>query len=647
MGIERMELVNIVGLYDDIDNVLKKCCESNCFHIEPAIHSTEKVSGFKSLNEENPYQATLTKVKALATNLSIALQKTDNRKLDMKTVDEFDDYVNELSDCFTALNQKKQKNLSEISELELTIKQIEHLWGLNANFESIFACKYIKVRLGRLPVESLPKLEFYDDKDFIFVPFDNNNTYVWGMYFAPDEAISMADYIFNSLYFERIRVPDFVKGTPKKAYAELKISLEEKLKSNAEIDAKLTNMIENNAVRINEVYDQLSFWSSTFELRKSVAVIHNTFYIVGFIPKNKKKYFSELFDTLTSVSVTVNPPETDTTLIPPTKLKNGTFSRPFGMLVEMYGLPGYNGINPTTFFAILYSLLFGIMFGDMGQGAVLVIIGLIMTHVMKKEAGGILTRVGVSSMIFGFVYGSVFGYEHMLDPVYKKLGWGSKPIDVFGQTNLILISAIVIGVSIIAISIIFNIVLGFRQKDYEKAIFGNNGIAGLVFYLSLLIGIAVQLVEKVKIMTLPYILGLIVLPLLLMFFRVPLANYVRYRKAFVGEEKPDSIGTFIAENFFELFEFLLSFATNTLSFLRVGGFVLSHAGMMLVVMTLAEMVSKGASIFVVIFGNIFVMALEGMVVAIQVMRLGYYEVFSRFYEGDGKPYVPVGTYDEE
>ena len=92
-----------------------------------------------------------------------------------------------------------------------------------------------------------------------------------------------------------------------------------------------------------------------------------------------------------------------------------------------------------------------------------------------------------------------------------------------------------------------------------------------------------------------------------------------------------------------MFEFLLSYVSNTLSFLRVGGFVLCHAGMMLVVMTLMDGFSAAAQPIVLVVGNAFVMAMEGMIVAIQLIRLEFYEVFSRFYEGDGKPFEPVGT----
>jgi V/A-type H+-transporting ATPase subunit I len=133
-----------------------------------------------------------------------------------------------------------------------------------------------------------------------------------------------------------------------------------------------------------------------------------------------------------------------------------------------------------------------------------------------------------------------------------------------------------------------------------------------------------------------FVILIIILPLLIMFFRDPLSSLIK-RKPY----KFGSMGEFIATNFFELFEFLLGYASNTLSFVRIGGFGLSHAIMMSVVMLLAERVNAGASVAVIIFGNLLVMGLEGFVVAIQVLRLEFYEIFSRFYKGDGKPFKPV------
>ena len=140
-----------------------------------------------------------------------------------------------------------------------------------------------------------------------------------------------------------------------------------------------------------------------------------------------------------------------------------------------------------------------------------------------------------------------------------------------------------------------------------------------------------------------YVVLLIVLPLAAILFKEPLGKIVRHMAARPAE----GMGAYLTEGAFELFEVVLSFFSNTMSFLRVGGFVLSHAGMMAVVFTLSEMVSGAASPIVIVAGNLFVIGMEGLIVGIQVLRLEFYELFSRYFDGDGKPFVPAAVTPDE
>ncbi len=249
--------------------------------------------------------------------------------------------------------------------------------------------------------------------------------------------------------------------------------------------------------------------------------------------------------------------------------------------------------------------------------------------------------MGVSSFILGSLYGSVFGYEDLLDPIYESLGISFLPFKAMSNINTVLFGAIGIGIAIIMISIFVNIVTGLKNKDYARALFSNSGAAGFLFYGGLL-GLVIGMLLGVSVASAPYIICLIVLPLIVMFLREPLGDLCK-GEGFHIKESP---GDFIATNFFECFEYLLGYATNTISFVRVGGFVLSHAGMMSVVLSLAEM-SGNASPIVMIIGNLFVMVLEGFLAGIQVLRLEFYEMFSRFYTGGGKAFEPVSIdYDE-
>lgn len=642
MSIEKMELVNIVGRMKDLDQTLLKCMESGCFHIESSTKtlSSEQKQGFTKLTEQNPYTSLVKRIVSINFGETFDFKETkwSAKETDSDFLKYTEKYIDKTEKGFNDLNQKMLDSQQRINSLTNEETQIVHLIRMDTNMKELFSCKHIKIRFGRLPVDSYPKLEYYNDKTFIFVPYDNDQSYYWGVYFTLAEYAPEIDDIFNSLYYERMRVPDFTENTPEEECQWVKNELGKERKHLEELAAERKKLLESQGQIINEIYCRLKFLHDNFELRQYVSVHNNNFYLVGFIPKRDAKHFTKLFDKLDEVSVVIQPPDTDERLNIPVKLRNNKFTQPFSMFVEMYGLPSYNGINPTAFVAVTYTLLFGIMFGDLGQGIVLSLVGLIIAKKTGNMLGKIMERIGISSAFFGLIFGSCFGYEHALDPLYHAIGLKEKPFEVMDNTMTVLIGAICIGIVLILISIGLNIGVSFKKKNYAEAIFGNNGIAGIIFFVSLLGGLVSTLLGGANLLGNPlYIIGLIVLPLILMFLREPLGCLVAGKKF----EMEGGVGDFIASNFFEVFEFLLGYATNTLSFVRIGGFVFSHAGMMSVVMLLAETVSAGASPIVVIIGNIFVMGMEGMIVGIQVLRLEFYEIFSRFYDGDGEAFEPV------
>lgn len=639
-----MELVSLVGRIDELDRCLDKCCESGCFHIEPAFSSVGTANGLTMLNEKNGYTAQLKTFERLAADLDIDLVQVDHSDYAPRTPEEFAQRAQHIGESFEEQNRRKKEALQKISEMSGAITQINHLKGMNSDFREIFSCKYVASRIGRLPTDNLEKLDYYDE-NFFFIPFETQDLFCWGMYFCPEAEKAIVDDLFRSMYFERIQLPDFVEGDSDEAVKRLS---QELVNQQAVVDncQKDINVISQQAKEeILKAYSKLIYLSGIFELRKKIGFLSGKFYMKGFVPKRDKEKFSKLMQGFDSLTVTFMPPNTDANCTPPTILRNSRLTRPFRMLVEMYGLPNYDGFNPTAFVAVTYTLLFGIMFGDLGQGFLVVLLGLIVGKKINKDAGSIMKRCGLSSMLFGTLYGSVFGYEDLLDPVFEKIGVSFLPLNAFKETGFILITAVGIGVGLIILSMMINIYVGFKQKNYEKAIFGCNGIAGLVFYSSLAAGLVGTLMFDMKIMSAPFVIFLIVIPLVCIFCRVPFSIAMKYKKFRLSadEEEKMTVGGFIVENFFEMFEFLLSYISNTMSFLRVGGFVLSHAGMMLVVMTLMKMVSSTAQPFVLIIGNAFVMAMEGMIVAIQIIRLEFYEIFSRFNESDGVPFEPVGA----
>lgn len=144
--------------------------------------------------------------------------------------------------------------------------------------------------------------------------------------------------------------------------------------------------------------------------------------------------------------------------------------------------------------------------------------------------GKILIPCGISSAIFGCVYGSVFGFENALDPVYHALGMEGKPVEVMESATMLLIMAISIGVVLICCAMFLNMYSALRRRDFENGVFGPNGVAGFVFYASLIAAVVCEIVLQIHIANPAYILILIVVPLILMFLREPLGRLMAGEK---------------------------------------------------------------------------------------------------------------------
>lgn len=653
MAIAKLSLVNIVGDLKSLDDVIIHCLDRGDFHPEKPLQSVEGIHGFEPLSDENPYTGMLNKIVNVGVSAGLnpkyMPEHVDDDKLARMTRHKneyYQDFYNSFKTELDALHERRNFLKSEIDQDEGVLTHLNHINRLDVDLDDIFHCKYLKVRFGRLPLDSCQKLAYYASKPFVFASFDVEEDYRWGLYFTMAEQAPMIDDIFSSLYFERMRVPDFVHGTPEEAFEKIKGDIAKNKAELAQIEQRLAELAESKRAQFYKVYTRLKFLSDSFEMRKYVAVLRrqffDVFYIAGFVESDHVNSFAAELRKIEGITVEIKEHDSDKRVTAPTKLKNGWFAQPFEMFVEMYGLPSYEDFDPTPFVAFTYCLLFGIMFGDLGQGLLLVLGGALLWKLKHMNIGRVANRIGLFSCIFGALYGSVFGFEELLTPFYTNvLGLSGKPIEIMApeMTNVILISAVALGVLLICTSILIDIWLGFRHRDYERALFSSNGIAGLVFYGSILFGAIMLFAAGTNVFSMTYVLGLIVLPLLIILFKEPLGKIAKGIRA--KDARPESLSAYLTEGVFELFEVVLSFFSNTMSFLRVGGFVLSHAGMMAVVFTLSEMVSRTASPFVIIVGNLFVIGMEGLIVGIQVLRLEFYEMFSRYFDGDGRPFTPI------
>lgn len=631
MAIAKMKLVNIVGRLKDFDETVRSCCLNGDFHPEKSSESLKDVEDFSPIEEANPYSQTLQQITDIGVHSEIELKYKSFDELGMSDT-QIDAFITKLRDDLDGLNGKVSSLKAEISRMQQALTQLSHIRSFKVNLDDVFTCKFFRFRFGRLPKDSYPKLELCEEKDnLFFFPLEEDKQYYWGFYVALDTVCDQVDQLFTSLYFERINFLEETHGTPEEAIADISKKLEAEKASLEEGEAAVKAYWEENLDKFLCVYSKVKYLSDSFNVRKYASKCGDTFYIFGWIPEENAEKFSAQFENQPNVDCVVESIDKANGIVPPTKLKHKAVTKSFELITGLYGMPAYNEVDPTSFMALSYSLFFGIMFGDLGQGILIFFIGLLCK--LKKllgDMGGVLMSFGIASSVFGFLYNSVFGHEGVLP-------FTILPVHDDKYILTVLFSAVGFGVVVILSCMVINMINGVKQKNIKKLLFDTNGLAGFVMYASIIIGCVFFLLFKKNVFNLAYIIGLILLPILLIFLSEPLSRLIEHKKEII----PGAKGEFFITAFFDLFEAFLSFFSNTISFMRIGAYILSHAGMMMAVFAIGGMFHTTGNIIAQVIGNVFVIALEGLIVGIQGIRLHFYEMFSRFYAGDGKPYDPI------
>lgn len=621
MAIEKMKFLSMTGKEENLDFIIANDLLGAGFQPENALKVLEQGWKLTYFSYDSTIKEYLKKAETLLTELNITYkEKNTQLTQSFEDIKKFiDDYELKISTIHKDIENKQK----EIEELSNSITPITHLQNFPIELEKIYNLKYMNFRFGFLTTEYYEQLSTdIDDIDAIVMEIEKTDKGVWIIYFTPDALSEEVDSYFKVMKFKRVWLPEDFKGKPSDVISEVKKYIQESLTYVENQKNKLEQLKGTSGIDIINAFLQLKVLEKINRVKKYMA--HDdkgSFYIVGWIPnQNLKSLLPKLKEH--NVAYTIKSHD-EVASTPPTKLKNNKLIKPFESIVKMYGTPNYTEMDPTWFVAITAFLMFGFMFGDVGQGLVIAIIGLIL---MKKKSslGPVLTAGGISAIIFGFIYGSIFGKEGIIK--------GIVPSPMENIQNM-LIFGIASGAVLIIIAMIFNIKNGLKNKDLARALFDKNGLAGLIFYSIILISIVGLLLNGQMILGLTLSLILIILPLICILFKDNLEKIITKQKS---TEKAS-----IVEKIFELIEMLLSMASNTISFVRLAAFAINHVGLCMAVYILSTMVGGAGSLIVAIIGNIIVIVLEGLIVAIQVLRLEYYELFSRFYAGDGKEYIPI------
>lgn len=318
------------------------------------------------------------------------------------------------------------------------------------------------------------------------------------------------------------------------------------------------------------------------------------------------------------------PPSAD----PPTLMSDsGRAYRSFSPLVRMYGTVPYADLDPTFLVGITYILMFGVMFGDVGHGALIVAGALLLRSGRIRALSRIrhlwpfLLGAGVTGMAAGLLYGEFFGptgivpalWIRPLDQPLRLIGW-----------------AVGFGVLLLAAAYALGSVNRWREGGPRIALYAVSGIAGATVFCGAGVVAAGFLAHS---------LALQIVGGALAGVGVWAAGLGLAARTPGGAAGGVQVGV-------GLFDLLTRILFNVISFARLAAFGLTHAALGSVVWQgtrgLAAHGPAAAACGVLLFvvGNAAAFALEALVVGVQAMRLEYYELFSRIFEPEGRPFRP-------
>jgi V/A-type H+-transporting ATPase subunit I len=547
-------------------------------------------------------------------------------------VEQIEQEVNKASEQLAGERKK-------LEHIESTLQQIEPLAGIDLDMSVLRDPQHIFSMLGIMPSANMDRLQTSLARiPFVFLTLrqDRQKAVVWLA--GPQNNSDILERAARSAYLNPVSLPAGHRGSPSEIIESLQTAIERTNQYIAEQKQAVAQLHEAHKQQIQTLLWRVRGSRMLVEAIAHFGQLQYTYLIVGWVPTSKVAGLTERLKQVSKeILVEAYPSKRGSSRQNvPVALNNPKLLSPFQELVTTFAQPRYEELDPTFLIAVTFPLLFGAMFGDVGHGLLLALLGGVLVS-RKVPAlrglaglGGLIIACGLVATLFGFLYGSIFGMENVLPALWMR---------PMGNIMRILLITIGAGVVLLSIGFLIGILNAWMARDWGRLLFDRNGIAGLVLYWSI-IGLAAGFfIGGFPIPPLVFLILAVVSGLIVMLSEV-LKHLVEGIRPLIGE----SLATYAIQVFFELFETMVSFLSNSLSYVRVGAFAVAHVGLSAVFFILAELVSPVHGIgywFVIALGTVFIVGFEGLIVGIQSMRLEYYEFFSKFFIGGGTHYKPL------
>jgi V/A-type H+/Na+-transporting ATPase subunit I len=655
LSTERMKKIEILIMKRDMDSVMRYLGFAGC--VQLITESREQ----KELSEEEREIADLkVRLQSLARFLGIpedavvpgtAATAPDRAGLR--------DQSNAVLDATRALVGEETALLQRRLGLKQAADELSAFSRLKVAFGDMENLTYLTFRLGSVDPAVLGTLTEKLAKRALVLPLDRPGHFIA---VAPKKGRWALDSELARHDFKAAQFPAGLKGVPSDMLAAMQADIDEADRQLGDLERRKREYASARSEEIGFLLANLDLNTTIDTVQQALPSTGNVSKVSGWIPARKLDEVTRGLDGLTQGRIALRTyvpeelPEVKSGVVKvPVSMEHDRVSRAFERLVISYSVPLYGTIDPTPFVAVSFLLLFAIMFGDVGQGFIGVLIGLAIgsgrfrsfESYRKKHFGTTFLLAGLASMASGFLYGSVFANEELLAPVTRyvtRLVMG-RPIDhlivLGGFQKIIIFFGVTIGIGALinSLGLILNIVNQVRRRRWGEALLSKTGFAGAFFFWYLLFVIVRVLLMGGAILPLDFLC--IALPLLAIFCKELIEALAHGHRPLFKE----GAFAFVMSGVAEVLESAIYYVSNSVSFLRVAAFGLAHTVLSSIIFLMADMVAAAPAgmvykLLVVLVGNAIIIVLEGLIVTIQVVRLHYYEFFSKFYTESGEEFSP-------
>ena len=648
-----MSLVELMVMKDDIRPVLEFLGKKGNFQFQKNARAESSKGEGASENQERELFVKLQDARSF-----LNIEDIDSSLLASATCASEKEHAQAERFLADVENLKKRETAAydELKRVQESKDEAESFKNLKVSFSELDHLSFLSLKIGRINPADFEELKIAVGQRAIIVPLGDDKSKI--MAASSKKARFSLDTELKKFGFVPFEIPSDFKGVPDDVLEGLEKQLSETQKSVDYIEEEKQNMAQAHADMLRALLASFAIAAQIVDVQNELESTSLVYRLTGWIPTDAAHAMMKDLDKLSEGRIAIrvyNPLEVPSVLNGteqvPVRLKHGKLVGAFERMIFSYGSPVYGAIDPTPFVALFFTLLFGIMVGDAGQGFIFLLLGLLMNFKVVKVGGWnkfapIFMAIGCSSMIMGVLTGEFFGNEEVLKPLSLAItglfGEPHAPIlhlmpdgSEHSIKTMFAFFGVTVGVGFIinSVGLVINIINNLLMHKVGKALFGKNGLSGAVFFWYVVVMVVRIVVADHSIdMADGIVIGV---TLFLTMFSEPIHRIMEHETP-VFE---NGLFAAIIEAIVELLETLISYMSNSISFIRVGAFGLAHAVLGFIIATLSEMAGP-AYLAVMLVGNGIVVVLEGMIVAIQVIRLQYYEFFSKFFNETGREFKP-------